>query len=147
MTNAPRIMSKEMPARPNDEPAPSKEEVDKYISHLEQRFIADPSGEFGAVNAESQSSGESPIIIYEKARLKAKAIVDALDPDLSVSVDEVIVEPEVEGQQEYRTRVLRFSHCTRPELGWTMEIAEDDDYIQHQLEAVVRKIYRRRLRR
>jgi hypothetical protein len=134
---------RELPPRPNGEEQPSRTEINEYLNRLEERLIADPSGMFRREVGSERSLGSSRIY-YEKARAKAETFIGALDPDLTVSVDEVLVEPEREGAQEYPARVLRFAHRKRAGLEWTMEIDESDEYIEHQFQAVVSMIYARK---
>jgi hypothetical protein len=42
---------------------------------------------------------------------------------------------------EYTTFALTFSHSSNPNLHWTMEIQMNDEYIEHEVEQIVTKIY------
>lgn len=77
---------------------------------------------------------------YSKAKARMEEILPTLDPDLEVDVDETSITTNDEGE-EYETFVLVFSHTSNPNLQWTMEIQMDDEFIAHELEQVVKKIY------
>lgn len=63
-----------------------------------------------------------------------------LDPDLEVDVAETSIAPYA-GGDEYRTCALVFSHGSNPNLNWTMEIQESDEFVDNELELVVKRIY------
>jgi hypothetical protein len=82
---------------------------------------------------------------YAKAREKVESFLSDIDPDLEVDIESSVVTPDDPGKSEYRTDALIFTHRTKPDLRWTMEIEESDDYIDNQLEGVIRKIYRQNI--
>jgi hypothetical protein len=136
-------MSRERSPAPDNPEEPAKDEVNTYIEGLENQLREDSSGTSrGASRFEKRQ--ESSRAYYEKACARARTFISVLDPELRVSVDEVAVQPESRSSQEYQTYALRFFHRTRAHLGWTMEIEENDHYIQNQLENVVREIYERK---
>lgn len=79
---------------------------------------------------------------YDSARAKIGLYLSAIDPDLAVRVHPVAVRRMEEG--EYETLALSFAHAKNPNLGWTMEIRKDFDYIDHDLETAIRRIYKQR---
>lgn len=81
---------------------------------------------------------------YDTARAKIEAYLPAIDPDLAVRVHPVAVRRTEEG--EYETLALSFAHGKNPDLGWTMEIRKDFDYIDRDLEAAIKRIYKERSR-
>lgn len=81
---------------------------------------------------------------YRRAKTKIKGFLQDLDPTLRVSVESVTVTPP-NSEQRYDTWVLRFTSTSNPELNWTMEIEESDEYIETRFEATVRKIYQERM--
>lgn len=42
---------------------------------------------------------------------------------------------------QYDTLALSFESEEDPDLSWTMEIERNNDYIENELESIVRKIY------
>jgi hypothetical protein len=77
---------------------------------------------------------------YTKARERIEQFLPDLDKNLEVDVDTDVITPN-DGSAEYTTAVLTFSHPSNPRLHWSMEIRMDDEYIEHELEEVVKKIY------
>ena len=67
-----------------------------------------------------------------------------LDKNLEVDVDTDVITPN-DGGTEYTTFVLAFSHPSNQNLNWTMQIRMDDEYIEHELEEIVTKIYLERV--
>ena len=85
-----------------------------------------------------------PFDWYQRAKEKIESFLPALDPNLEVDVDTTTVTPN-QGGEEYKTFVLVFSHQTNSNLQWTMEVEEEDFYIQNELENIVRDIYFQRV--
>ena len=77
---------------------------------------------------------------YHKANLRVEQFLHDLDPALEVEVEETEITPS-DGGDNYMTSVLVFSHGSNPNLNWTMEVQENDEFIENQLEQIVRKIY------
>ena len=63
-----------------------------------------------------------------------------LDNALEVEVEETEITPS-DGGDNYLTSVLVFSHGSNPNLQWTMEVQENDEFIDHELETVIKRIY------
>jgi len=85
-----------------------------------------------------------PINWYQKAKQKIESFLPELDPSLEVDVDTTTVTPN-QGDDQYTTFVLVFSHQTNSNLQWTMEVEEEDFYIENELEKIVREIYFQRV--
>ena len=81
---------------------------------------------------------------YRRAQTRIEEFLPRLDEDLEVDVDTTVVTPD-DGGAEYTTFVLTFSHPSNPNLQWTMEVRMDEEYIEHELEEVVTKIYLERV--
>ncbi|MCH8896858.1 MAG: hypothetical protein IIC33_00995 [Chloroflexi bacterium] len=77
---------------------------------------------------------------YRKAKLRVEEFLPDLDNDLEVEVEETSITPS-DGGDEYKTFVLVFAHTSNPNLRWTLEVKAEDDFIDHELEEVVKKIY------
>lgn len=77
---------------------------------------------------------------YRQAQARAEQFLPELDPELEVDVDEDYITP-YDGGEEYDTFVLVFSHPNNPKLNWTMAVKPEDDFINNELEQVVRRIY------
>ncbi len=77
---------------------------------------------------------------YQRARIRAEQFITDLDPELEVDVDEDYITP-YDGGEEYDTFVLVFSHPTNPKLNWTMAVKPEEDFINTELEEVVKRIY------
>lgn len=82
---------------------------------------------------------------FQKALEKANSFIQDLDPELHVKIAEVEVTPNDPSKEKVAKRVLRFSHESIPNLNWTMEIEQNDEYIENRLEGVVRKVYEKKL--
>lgn len=78
-----------------------------------------------------------------KAREKAEEFLSRIDPDLEVDIQESIVTPDDKSKGEYQKTTLLFTHKSNPNIRWTMDIRNDDNWINNDLEGVVRKIYQR----
>ena len=85
-----------------------------------------------------------PINWYQKAKQKIESFLPELDPNLEVDVDTTTVTPN-QGDDQYTTFVLVFSHQTNSNLQWTMEVEEEDFYIANELEKIVKEIYFQRV--
>ena len=85
-----------------------------------------------------------PIEWYQKAKQKIESFLPELDPNLEVDVDTTTVTPN-QGDDQYTTFVLVFSHQTNSNLQWTMEVEEEDFYIENDLEKIVKEIYFQRV--
>ena len=85
-----------------------------------------------------------PFDWYSRAKSRIEEFLPRLDEGLEVDVDTTVVTPD-DGTTEYSTFVLAFSHSSNSNLQWTMEVRMDDDYIEHELEEVVTKIYLERV--
>ncbi len=81
---------------------------------------------------------------YQRACARVEQFLPELDEELAVDVDETSVTP-YDGSDEFATFVLLFSHPTNPNLNWTMSVKPDADFIEHELEGVVRRIYLERV--
>ena len=81
---------------------------------------------------------------YHKAVEKISTFLPGLDPNLEVELDTTTVTPN-QGGEQYTTHVLVFSHSSNSNLQWTMEVKEDEDYIENELEQVVTNIYLQRV--
>ena len=77
---------------------------------------------------------------YQQARARVEQFLPDLDPELEVEVEDDSITP-YDGGDEYDTFVLLFSHPSNPNLNWTMAVKPDEDFINDQLEEVVRRIY------
>ena len=77
---------------------------------------------------------------YHKAKIRVEQFLPDLDNDLEVDVGETEITPS-DGGDDYKTYALVFSHVSNPNLSWTMEVQAEDDFIDHQLETVVKRIY------
>ena len=77
---------------------------------------------------------------YHKAKLRVEQFLPDLDNGLEVEVEETAITPS-DGGDNYTTTVLVFSHDSNPNVQWTMEVQEDDNFIDHELESAVRRIY------
>ena len=85
-----------------------------------------------------------PFDWYSRAKSRIEEFLPRLDEDLEVDVDTTVVTPD-DGTAEYSTFVLAFSHSSNSNLQWTMEVRMDDEYIEHELEEIVTKIYLERV--
>jgi hypothetical protein len=81
---------------------------------------------------------------YVRARERIEQFLPDLDKDLQVDVDTTLVTPN-DGSAEYTIFALTFSHPSNPKLHWTMEIQMNEEYIEHELEQIVTKIYFQRV--
>lgn len=81
---------------------------------------------------------------YQQARARAEQFLPDLDPELEVDVDEDYINPS-DGGEGYDTFVLVFFHPTNPKLNWSMAVKPDEDFINTELEQVVRQIYFQRV--
>ena len=81
---------------------------------------------------------------YQRARARAELFLPGLDPELEVDVDEDTINP-YDGGDEYETFVLVFSHPSNPRLNWTMAVKPEEEFIDGELEEVVRRIYFQRV--
>jgi hypothetical protein len=77
---------------------------------------------------------------YHKAKTRLEKCLADLDHDLEVEVEETEITLN-DGGDDYQTFVLVFSHASNPNLRWTMEVQESDEFIENELESVVRRIY------
>ena len=77
---------------------------------------------------------------YHKAKARVEEFLPDLDGDLEVEVEETSITPS-DGGDEYETFVLVFAHASNPNLRWTMEVEAKDDFIDRELEEVVKRIY------
>ena len=85
-----------------------------------------------------------PFDWYQKAKQKIESFLPELDPNLEVDVDTTTVTPN-QGDDQYTTFVLVFSHKSNSNLQWTMEVEEEDFYIENELEKIVKDIYFQRV--
>ena len=85
-----------------------------------------------------------PFDWYTRAKERIEHFLPRLDKNLEVDVDTDVITPN-DGSTEYTTFVLTFSHPSNQNLNWTMEIRMDDEYIEHELEEIVTKIYLERV--
>lgn len=77
---------------------------------------------------------------YHKAKAQVEKFLSDLDHDLEVEVEETEIAPN-DGGDDYETFALVFSHSSNPNLHWTMEVQANDEFIDNELENVVRRIY------
>ena len=77
---------------------------------------------------------------YLKAKERLESFLPSLDESIEVDVDTDIITPD-DGGPSYETFMLAFSHRTNPNLHWTMEVQMNDEFIERELEQVVRRIY------
>ena len=85
-----------------------------------------------------------PFDRYQIAKEKIESFLPELDPNLEVDVDTTTVTPN-QGDEQYTTFVLVFSHQSNSNLQWTMEVEEEDFYIENELEKIVKEIYFQRV--
>ena len=76
---------------------------------------------------------------YNKAKIKAESFLRDIDSSLRVEIMPTTVRPK--GKDPYHTLALGFASSSDSRVNWTMEIELSDEYIDQQLESVVRKIY------
>ena len=81
-----------------------------------------------------------PFDWYQKAKERIESFLPGLDPNLKVDVDTTTVTLN-QGDEQYTTFVLVFSHETNSNLQWTMEVEMEDYYIDNELEKTVTDIY------
>ena len=81
---------------------------------------------------------------YHQAKARVEQFIPDLDAELEVEVEETSITPN-DGGDAYDTLVLIFSHPSNPYLNWSMEVEPDEDFIDNQLEEVVRRIYFQRV--
>lgn len=81
---------------------------------------------------------------YQRARARVEQFLPDLDRELEVEVEETSITPN-DGGDAYETLVLLFSHASNPNLNWTMAIRPEEEYINDQLEEIVRRIYFQRV--
>ena len=86
----------------------------------------------------------TPYDWYHKAVEKLAAFLPGLDPNLEVELDTTVITPN-QGGEEYTTFVLVFSHSSNSKLQWTMEVEQDEEYIENKLQQIVTDIYLRRV--
>jgi hypothetical protein len=97
----------------------------------------------GIPNEDKNQNEDSPEFWFELAQDKVLSFLPELDMDLNVGVETRTIYP-YQGEP-YEGIVLSFEHDTNPGLIWTMDIGLDRDYIENDLENVVRNIYQERL--
>ena len=102
--------------------------------------MQDSEREFAALSDRDRQMMETTTS-YVKAKEKAESFLASIDPDLEVDAQHSVVTPAEKSKEKYTATVLRFSHKTNPFIHWTMEIGEDDSYINDRLEIAVRNIY------
>lgn len=103
------------------------------------------AGSRGRVHAKGEGRSKmSSFNWYHKAKVRAEKFLPGLDRNLEVDVEETSISP-YDGGAEYQTYALVFSHESNPNLNWTMEVQENDDFVENELEAVVKKIYFQRV--
>jgi hypothetical protein len=81
---------------------------------------------------------------YDTARAKIESFIHNIDPDLEVLVTPTTIHQK--GMEAYDTLSLSFKHKSDFTLRWTMEIQKNFNYIENDLENVVRKIYEERIK-
>ncbi len=81
-----------------------------------------------------------PFNWYARAKERIERFLPGLDQELQVDVDTDVITPH-NGSAEYTTFLLTFWHPSNQKLRWNMEIRMDEVYMEHELEAAVRKIY------
>ncbi|MBI2122500.1 MAG: hypothetical protein HYT98_05315 [Candidatus Sungbacteria bacterium] len=76
---------------------------------------------------------------YFKAREVIEPFLGDLDPELRVEVEDV--EMVYENGDSYVTPILHFYHNLDPEIDWSMEIGDGEDYLEKKFESEVRNAY------
>lgn len=118
-------------------------EIELRVSRLLPRPTTEPGAtESGKDENHAPDRLERTRGYYDKARAKAEAVLRELDPELQVSVVMVDVKPDSPARAAYDTLALKFFSLSRPDLKWTMEVKESDEYIDGRLAEVVKAIYR-----
>jgi hypothetical protein len=79
---------------------------------------------------------------YIKAREKVGEFLHKIDPHLTVDIQDSVITPTDTTRARYATPTLIFRHISDPNIKWTMEIKQNDTYIDTQLEDAVRHIYK-----
>ncbi len=77
---------------------------------------------------------------YQQARARVEQFLPDLDQELEVEIEETSITPN-DGNPPYETFVLAFFHASNPNLSWTMAVQPDEDFINDQLEEIVKRIY------
>lgn len=90
-------------------------------------------------NFEQPEQEKDPEYWLERAQDKVLSFLPDLDMDLNVGFEARTIYPY--NGQPYDGIVLVFKHEKNPRIQWTMDIGQDEDYIENHLEEVVRKIY------
>jgi hypothetical protein len=80
---------------------------------------------------------------YEKAKEVAESFLLDLDPELSVRVEVRDIYLYATGKT-HADRVLLFEHASNSAIKWSMDIQEDDEYLTHNFEMIVKNIYERK---
>jgi len=74
---------------------------------------------------------------------KVTSFIGTIDSDLDVSAEKTIIHPNK--WESYEDTVLHFTHDKNPQIEWTMDVGHSEDYVENELEGVVRKIYEERM--
>ena len=77
---------------------------------------------------------------YQQARARVEQFLTDLDQELEVEIEETSITPN-DGSAPFETFVLAFFHASNPNLSWTMAVQPDEDFINDQLEEIVKRIY------
>jgi hypothetical protein len=81
---------------------------------------------------------------YEKAKELAESFLPDLDSQLSVRV-ELRTVYLFSTAETHEGIVLVFEHSNDPSIKWSMDIEESDEYLAHKFQAVVKKVYDRKV--
>lgn len=81
---------------------------------------------------------------YEKALRKARKFLPQIDRDLAVAVraSRITTTPWKPYAEHRPTLTLAFSHRIITRINWTMEIAENDEYVEKELQEVVTRLFK-----
>lgn len=90
-------------------------------------------------NFEQPEQEKRPEEWLERAQDKVLSFLPDLDMNLNVGIENRRIYP-YQGES-YDGIVLAFTHEKNPNVQWTMDIGQDEDYIENHLEGAVRKIY------
>lgn len=79
---------------------------------------------------------------YDTARAKANSFIHRIDPSLQVAVEKIEV-PETEDEAAHSALVLSFTSVSDPNLRWKIKVPRESDFIENNLEAAVRGVYKK----
>ncbi|KAB2879094.1 hypothetical protein F9K33_10375 [bacterium] len=82
---------------------------------------------------------------YQRALEKVNSYIKEIDPDLRSEIASFTITPNDPSAEKYTTFALKFFSVSKPKLNWTMEIEQNDNYINNRLENIIKKIYKEQL--